>query len=246
MKLTFLGTSHGVPMANRYCTSTLLETGNAAYLIDAGAPVADLLTRYGVPFEKLRAVFTTHAHGDHTFGLPALCSLSSWFYKDASFDLYLTEEGLSDALRGLILAADKSFAEDRIRLRLTEAGSFYADENLTVTAIPTRHMEAAGCPSYAYLIQGEGRRLLFTGDLRYPDAADFPAEASEPTDLIVCEMAHFGPEEIFPRLADCPTKQVLFHHVYHSYEASMAAIREVDGRYPFPVRAVEDGEVVEL
>ena len=222
MKLTFLGTSHGVPMVDRHCTSTLLEVGAAAYLFDAGAPVADLLIRCGVPFEKLQAVFTTHIHGDHTFGLPTLCSLASWFYKDSSFDVYLTEKEGMEALRS------------------------YNDGNLSVTAIPTRHMEGIGCPSYAYLIQAEGKRLLFTGDLHFADAADFPAEAGQPTDLILCEMAHFGSEVIFPKLAACPTKQVLFHHVYHGYEESMAAIRDANGRYPFPVRAVEDGEVVQL
>ena len=60
MKITFLGTSHGVPSPTRYCSATLLEVEDRAYLIDAGAPVADLLIRRGVPFEKLRAVFTTH------------------------------------------------------------------------------------------------------------------------------------------------------------------------------------------
>lgn len=246
MKLTFLGTSHGVPMVDRHCTSTLLEVGAAAYLFDAGAPVADLLIRCGVPFEKLQAVFTTHIHGDHTFGLPTLCSLASWFYKDSSFDVYLTEKEGMEALRSYILSADKAFADDRVRLKLIAPGPLYDDGNLSVTAIPTRHMEGIGCPSYAYLIQAEGKRLLFTGDLHFADAADFPAEAGQPTDLILCEMAHFGPEVIFPKLASCPTKQVLFHHVYHGYEESMAAIRDANGRYPFPVRAVEDGEVVQL
>ena len=74
MKITFLGTSHGVPLASRYCSSTLVECGDNAYLIDGGAPVADLLIRYGIPYEKLRGVFVTHMHSDHTFGLLHLCS----------------------------------------------------------------------------------------------------------------------------------------------------------------------------
>ena len=92
MKITFLGTSHGVPGADRYCSSALVECGDNAYLIDGGAPVADLLIRYGVPYEKLKAVFTTHIHSDHTIGLLHLMSLSSWKFKESSYDLYLTEQ----------------------------------------------------------------------------------------------------------------------------------------------------------
>ena len=39
MKITFLGTSHGVPAADRYCSCTMLEVNGAHYFIDAGAPL---------------------------------------------------------------------------------------------------------------------------------------------------------------------------------------------------------------
>ena len=64
MKITLLGTSHGVPAADRYCSCTLIEAGHAAYLIDAGAPAIDLLLRRGVDLTAIRALFTTHLHGD--------------------------------------------------------------------------------------------------------------------------------------------------------------------------------------
>jgi pyruvate/oxaloacetate carboxyltransferase len=47
MKLTFLGTSCGVPQKDRYCSSCMIECGDGVYLIDVGAPVAELLRRYG-------------------------------------------------------------------------------------------------------------------------------------------------------------------------------------------------------
>lgn len=246
MKITFLGTSHGVPSSTRYCSATLLEVEERAYLIDAGAPVADLLIRRGVPFEKLRAVFTTHIHSDHTVGLSALCSLANWYYRESDFDIYMTEERGIQIFRQMVRVTDGSLDEQRLRFHLTSPGVFYDDGTLRVTAISTRHMEQVNGTSYAYLIEAGGRRMLFTGDLHGEDAADFPAAAQEPTDLIVCEMAHFGPDAIFPRLAACPVRQVLFNHVYHDYEASMAAIRAAAGQYPFEVRAVEDGDVVEL
>ena len=53
MKITFLGTSHGVPAADRYCSSTMLEINGARYFIDAGAPLIDILLRRGVDLNKV-------------------------------------------------------------------------------------------------------------------------------------------------------------------------------------------------
>ena len=133
MKITFLGTSHGVPSASRYCSSALVECGDNVYLIDGGAPVADLLIRYGIPYEKLRGVFVTHMHSDHTFGLLHLCSLADWYFRQSSFDVFLPEEEGIDAFRRLLLVSDKSFDEERIRLKKSCSGVMYADGCLTVS-----------------------------------------------------------------------------------------------------------------
>lgn len=246
MKLTFLGTSHGVPMTTRFCTSTLLTVDGAAYLIDAGAPVADLLIRRGVPFSAIKAVFCTHMHTDHMGGLPGLLSLSNWRFKDADFDIYLSETEGIRTMRDFVACGDKAFDDARLRFHLIEAGPFYKDEHIAVTALPTRHM-GLGFPSYGFCIEAEGKRIIITGDLQGPAALDFPAFAKEnASDLIVTEMAHFDAATAFGHLALCPTRQVLFHHVYNNYEANMAAIRDAEGRYPFSVRAVEDGDEVTL
>ena len=247
MKLTFLGTSHGVPAADRYCSCAMLEVNGAVYLIDCGAPAADLLIRYGIPYSALRAVFTTHAHGDHTNGLLHLCDLSNWYFRDADFDVFLTEQPLADTLKTMIAIQDTVLDEKRIRLKVMGPGLVCSDENLTVTAVATRHMEHLGRPSYAYVIECEGKRLIFTGDLHGGDAADFPAAAkAEPSDLIVCEMAHFSHEVAFGHLKDCPTRRVLFNHVWYNYEQSMAGIEAAKGQYPFEVLAVSDGDAFEL
>ena len=73
MKITFLGTSHGRPEADRYCSSTMLETERGdIYLVDAGAPVIDQFYRLGKNVEKLKGVFITHIHCDHLDGIFSL------------------------------------------------------------------------------------------------------------------------------------------------------------------------------
>ena len=95
MKITFLGTSHGVPAADRFCSSTMIEIGEAVYLIDGGAPTGDLLIRNGINYDRIKAVFTTHIHGDHTLGMLGMLSLSNWKFRTSSYVTYLaTEEGI--------------------------------------------------------------------------------------------------------------------------------------------------------
>lgn len=245
MKLTFLGTSHGVPMTDRFCSCTLLETGGHAYLIDCGAPAADLLIRHGVPFTSLRAVFTTHMHGDHTMGLPPLCSLSQWYCKEADFDVFLAEEAGAAALKAYIHSCDPTPEENRIRYHAFGEGLFFADDRITVTAIPTAHCRPR--PSYALMIEAEGKRIIFTGDMHGNDAADFPKIAKEePSDLIVCEAAHFSIETILGIAAACPTKNLWFHHVFRDYDHAVEVLRAADGQYPTPIHHAADGDVLEL
>lgn len=246
MKLTFLGTSHGVPGVNRFCSCTMIQSGGAVYLIDGGAPVGDLLIRYGIPFRDVRAIFVTHMHADHTMGFPGFLSLANWYYTDADFDMFLPQKEGVEILRRAIEVTDGEFHGSRLRLHtIGGEGVVYSDDNLTVTAIATCHCGET-IPSYAFLIEGEGKRVIMTGDLAH-DMHDFPEIARlAPSDLIVCEMAHFGPETAFPILQNCPTRRLLFHHVWHDYESSMAAIRAMDGKLAFPVRAVDDGDTLEL
>ena len=61
MQIRFLGTSHGVPMPERFYQSMLIETDNGnSYLVDAGAPVMDLLVRLNYDLTRVKAAFITH------------------------------------------------------------------------------------------------------------------------------------------------------------------------------------------
>lgn len=247
MKITFLGTSHGVPAADRFCSSTMIEIGDAVYLIDGGAPTGDLLIRNDINYDRIKAVFTTHIHGGHTLGMLGMLSLSNWKFRTSSYVTYLaTEEGI-EAFKRIIEVTDSPLDESRLTMKLTTPGTFYDDGVLKVTAVPTRHMESVGKPTYSLILEAEGKRIIFTGDLHHGDAADFPQIAKdEPSDLIVCEMAHFGHETIIPIAASCPTKMLLFNHIWWKYEEAMAGIKAANGNYPMPIVAVEDGDIYEL
>ncbi len=240
MKITFIGTSHGVPAADRFCSSVMVEVGDAVYLIDAGAPVSSELLRYGKSIKQLRAVFTTHAHGDHTVGLFQLCDLMNWYYTDSAADFFITEQPLIDVIKSAIIATGTpTIDESRLRFRLAADGFVYADEHISVSYLPTEHTK----DSHAVLVTDSetGARVLFGGDFSQGlQKADVPDVIREPIDAFVCEMAHFGAAHIEPYLAECRAKQVIFTHVFPL--TKYADIEALKGKYSFPILTPADGD----
>ena len=248
MKITFMGTSHGVPSAERHCSSTLIQTNGSAYLIDAGAPITDTLLRSGEIFDNVRGIFTTHCHGDHINGLFHFIDLSNWYWKNTNYDVYLTSQAVIDAIFAVLAAASPGakFPADRLRLHVATADTKFEDENIKLAYIPTKHINEYHL-SAAMDIEIEGKRILFTGDMSQKLAKDdFPKVAFEKEyDLIVCELAHFGIPELTPYLDRVKTKRFAFTHASERKFGDIAELA-ASGKYTFEILHPNDGDVIEL
>ena len=245
MKITFLGSSHGVPAPDRFCSSIMIEVGESIYLVDAGAPIIDCILRQGKSTNDVKAIFTTHSHGDHINGLHHYIDLIDWYYKESEVDIYMTNAEVKDAMINMLeVLRNAPYHADRIRMHVAEAGEVWNDGNLRVTYIPTRHMEPRA--SYAILLEAEGKRVLITGDMSWKMRKnDFPAiAAEEETDLIICEMAHFGVPELAPYFETCKTKAMWITHFY-PFEKS-EEIEALNGKYAYPFYVAHDNDVIEV
>ena len=247
MKITFWGTSHGVPASNRYCSCILLESNGFNYFIDAGAPVVDLIFRHNIDISKIRAVFTTHAHSDHTFGIPHFAELLNWYYRNYSVDFFMTEQALADAMINLMAVSDLRFPVDRERLRfnIVSTGVVYTDENIKVEYFPTAHMNKEH-PSYSILVTEGDKKVLFTGDLSHglsrKDIASVAFDGE--IDAMVCEMAHFGLDDIVPYLGKLKVKELYFNHIYPLSKCD--DIHAIKKNYPFNIYTPNDGDSFEV
>ncbi|WP_144395468.1 ribonuclease Z [Pleionea sediminis] len=74
MEVCFLGTSSGVPTKSRNVTAIALteSKGKDWYLIDCGEGTQHQLLHTKLSLNALKAIFITHVHGDHCYGLPGL------------------------------------------------------------------------------------------------------------------------------------------------------------------------------
>lgn len=78
-KLTFLGTSAGVPTKNRNVTALALQTSlnRDWWLIDCGEATQHRLQHIPLTVHELAGICITHVHGDHSYGLPGLLASAS-------------------------------------------------------------------------------------------------------------------------------------------------------------------------
>jgi ribonuclease Z len=117
--LTILGNNSAIPAFGRHPTAQILQTDSESFLIDCGEGTQTQLTKYKIRRSKINAIFISHLHGDHYFGLIGL----------------LTSMGLLGRVQDLHLFAPKKL-EDIIKLQLAVADTvlpfalyFHALEN---------------------------------------------------------------------------------------------------------------------
>ena len=107
MKIVTLGTSHGDPTVLHYCTSVLIQTSGKYYLLDAGEPANATLVRMGLRSGQLSGLFVTHAHVDHTGGLPVVIEQAEKWrnrFPDVKMSVFLPEANMVPALKAWRLA----------------------------------------------------------------------------------------------------------------------------------------------
>ncbi len=241
MKITFLGTGHGIPEETRFCQSILIEVGESAYLFDGGAPVVHWMIRNHFDMTRIKTVFTTHLHGDHVNGLLELADLCMWAYQDTDCSIYLTEQSGVDAFRALLNATyGRPMAEDRIRFCLLDGEKVYGDDTIRITPMPTDHLAPQNRPAYGFKIEAEGKTIHISGDMS-ESLADYPAYVNEETvDAFVVECAHFMPDCLVEKLKGCQAKQVMLIHGYRP--AIAEEIQNFKSIAPFPLLCPNDND----
>ena len=193
LKLTFLGTSAGVPTKQRNVTALAIECLNPYLsgsnqqasksrpwlLIDCGEGTQQQLLHTKLSLHQLAAICITHVHGDHCYGLPGLLASAAMSGRRAPLTLVAPKAiaTLIDAIK-LTTELHLSFAIDFIAIEdVLEAQAGKVDialndqHHLSIDITPLSHRVS----SYGFgITQHISRRALNTAKLI---AAGIPASS---------------------------------------------------------------------
>ena len=139
-KVHILGCGSALPTLQHNASSQIVELREKLFMIDCGEGTQIQLRRSRIHFSKIIAVFISHLHGDHCFGLPGMISTFGMTGRTAPLHIYapaafepILDQTLSFFCQGL------EFKVVFHAVDTTQNKVVYEDRSLTIETIPLQH-----------------------------------------------------------------------------------------------------------
>ena len=150
ISVTILGASSAKPTVNGHPSAQVVNCNEQHYLVDAGEGVQQQMFRYGINPLRLRAVFISHLHGDHVFGLFPLISTLGLYGKKTPLTIYAPRP-FGEILECHLRYFDKElpYEVQWVEVDTTKHQKIFENRSLEVWSIPLRHR----VPTSGYLFR---------------------------------------------------------------------------------------------
>ncbi|MHA7963339.1 ribonuclease Z [Paenibacillus sp. CAU 1782] len=157
MKMWFLGTGAGRPAKHRNVSAIALQLPEPRgwWLFDAGEATQHSLLHLPLKLSRLEAIFITHLHGDHLFGLPGLLGSRSFDGGTSPLKIY-GPKGLKSYVETTFAISGTHVEYELTIIELEEDGgldAFYRDDLLQVDARLLHHR----VPCFGYRVTENDR-----------------------------------------------------------------------------------------
>lgn len=141
-KIHILGCGSALPTLRHNPSAQVVEIREKQFLVDCGEGTQLQMRRSKIGFNRLCAVFISHIHGDHCFGLIGMLSSFGLLGRTMPLAIYAPKE-LKPVLDMLL----ETFCNDfdyEIQFHAVDTKKrtvIYEDRSLTVESIPLKHRE---------------------------------------------------------------------------------------------------------
>ena len=143
--LTILGSASALPFSDRNPSAQALSVHGRLFLLDCGEGTQQRIRQEHLSFVKIEAVFISHIHGDHCFGLFGLLSTMSLYHRVAPLHIF-GPQNLGPIIKfylsyfGQDLGYEIVFHPITAKSPVVIAGTpAMTTKNVTVTAFPLNH-----------------------------------------------------------------------------------------------------------
>lgn len=234
--LICFGTADGAPCEDRNHASFLYRLGTTTILIDCGESIDRTYKASRLSYDTLDTIFLSHLHSDHVGGF-FMFMQGMWLERRRRpLNVYLPGKAirpLREMLNTVFLfAAALPF---RLQLLPLENEKMVRVRDIRITPFRTTHLDRTRAQfskkyrtdfsAYCFLIEHHRVRIGHSADLGQPK--DLEPLFAKPIDLLVCELSHFTPDEIFDYLSNRAVKQVAFVHIARAHRQNLPALRRL-------------------
>ena len=135
-----LGCGSALPTLKHFSSAQVVEVRGKFFMVDCGEGTQIQLRRSGINFNKLIAVFITHLHGDHCFGLIGMISTFGLLGRTAPLHVY-AHEALRPMLESQMEMFCFSLGYDVVFHPIDTSSKHivYSDRSVSVETVPLNH-----------------------------------------------------------------------------------------------------------
>jgi len=227
------GVGDGHPSPERGHSSFLYQLDGACLMVDCGDGTSRRYEASGIPYAAFDAMLISHQHADHLGGFPMFIQGLWLARRDKAVPVYMGVDGIEPTrtfLRACYLF-DELF-KFRLSFHELRSGQTFKVKSATVTPFRTTHLDSLAdrfaakyeqnFDAFSFLIEHGGRRIAHSADIGAPE--DLAPLLQEEVDMLVCELAHFAPQELFEFLKGCSIKRLVLTHLPSRLWAEQATI----------------------
>jgi ribonuclease BN (tRNA processing enzyme) len=255
--LTCFGVGDGWPCADRNHSAFLYRVGKATLLIDCGEPVSRSYKATGLDYDTIDRIFISHLHSDHIGGFFMLMQGLWLEQRQKDLPVHLPADGIKP-LRQMLDAAylfDELLAF-RLLFEPLQVGEPVVTHNVRVTPFRSSHLDGfrksfqrkypQDFSAYCFLLESGQLRIGHSADLGAPE--DLSPLLEKPLELLVCELAHFKPQNLFRYLKGRAIKRIVFTHVGRRHWDDLEETRLLAAKMlpDIPISFAQDGEEITL